>query len=299
MYYKEDLKISDEEYLRTYYVFKVGDIAFEGNKSKDYSHGRFVENTIGDGIVSHVFNVLRPIDPNHNIQYWKYAINNETVMGRILSKCTKKTTMMTNLVVNDFLNQCINCPCEHEQQKIADFLSLIEQKIQKQQQLVELLKKYKRRLLQVTFPKNVHDSESYFIANKSTIWKECKLEQILDVYSGRDYKHLSKGDIPVYGTGGYMLSVNEALSYDKDALGIGRKGTIDKPYILRSPFWTVDTLFYAIPKNNIDLNATYYVVVDTYTSDYRYNNLTVVERYQDGVFARDLIAEYVKNGGLS
>ena len=54
-----------------------------------------------------------------------------------------------------------------------------------------------------------------------------------------------------------MLSVNEALSYDKDALGIGRKGTIDKPYILRSPFWTVDTLFYAIPKNNIDLNFIY------------------------------------------
>ena len=52
-------------------------------------------------------------------------------------------------------------------------------------------------------------------------------------------------------------------------------------------------------KNNIDLNATYYVVVDTYTSDYRYNNLTVVERYQDGVFARDLIADYIKKGGLS
>ena len=36
----------------------------------------------------------------------------------------------------------------------------------------------------------------------------------------------SEGDIPVYGTGGYMLSVSEALSYDKDAIGIGRKGTI-------------------------------------------------------------------------
>src|SRR3712207_7723251 len=50
-----------------------------------------------------------------------------------------------------------------------------------------------------------------------------------------------------------MLSVNEALSYDKDAVGIGRKGTIDKPYILKAPFWTVDTLFYAIPKEYKDL----------------------------------------------
>ena len=58
----------------------------------------------------------------------------------------------------------------------------------------------------------------------------------------------------MYGTGGYMLSVNEALSYNEDAIGIGRKGTIDKPYILKAPFWTVDTLFYAVPCKNNDLN---------------------------------------------
>ena len=54
-----------------------------------------------------------------------------------------------------------------------------------------------------------------------------------------------------------MLSVNEALSYDKDAIGIGRKGTIDKPYILKAPFWTVDTLFYTIPKEKVDLNFAF------------------------------------------
>ena len=81
--------------------------------------------------------------------------------------------------------------------------------------------------------------------------------ELVDVCSGRDYKHLSEGAIPVYGTGGYMLSVSEALSYDKDAIGIGRKGTIDKPYILNAPFWTVDTLFYAIPKEKVDLNFAF------------------------------------------
>lgn len=72
-----------------------------------------------------------------------------------------------------------------------------------------------------------------------------------------DYKHLSVGEIPVYGTGGYMCSVDKALSYDEDAIGIGRKGTIDKPYILAAPFWTVDTLFYAIPKNKKSLDFTF------------------------------------------
>lgn len=50
-----------------------------------------------------------------------------------------------------------------------------------------------------------------------------------------------------------MTSVSEALSHNRDAIGIGRKGTIDKPYLLKAPFWTVDTLFYAIPKSDINL----------------------------------------------
>jgi type I restriction enzyme, S subunit len=88
-------------------------------------------------------------------------------------------------------------------------------------------------------------------------WEQRELSQLVDIRSGRDYKHLLEGDIPVYGTGGYMLSVNAALSYNEDAIGIGRKGTIDKPFILKAPFWTVDTLFYAIPKEKNDLNFIY------------------------------------------
>lgn len=91
----------------------------------------------------------------------------------------------------------------------------------------------------------------------SDAWVQRNLGEVVDVKSGRDYKHLSEGDIPVYGTGGYMLSVDEALSQNDDAIGIGRKGTIDNPYLLRAPFWTVDTLFYAIPRFGFDLNFTF------------------------------------------
>jgi type I restriction enzyme S subunit len=80
-------------------------------------------------------------------------------------------------------------------------------------------------------------------------WEEKKLNEIIDVRSGKDYKHLNKGNYPVYGTGGYMLSVDNYL-YEKDAIGIGRKGTINKPYLLKGPFWTVDTLFYCVPKSS-------------------------------------------------
>ena len=48
----------------------------------------------------------------------------------------------------------------------------------------------------------------------------------------------------------------------------------------------------------IDNNATYYVVVDTYTSTYAPNNLTEIARYKEEVYARDLLADYIRGGGL-
>ncbi len=49
-------------------------------------------------------------------------------------------------------------------------------------------------------------------------------------------------------------------------------------------------------KNSISDNAIYYIVVDTYTSDYRYNNLTVIDYYDEDIFARDLLADAIRNG---
>ena len=49
---------------------------------------------------------------------------------------------------------------------------------------------------------------------------------------------------------------------------------------------------------SIDSNATYYIIVDSYTSQYKWNNLTVVDTYDDYTYARDLLAEYIREGGL-
>ena len=51
-------------------------------------------------------------------------------------------------------------------------------------------------------------------------------------------------------------------------------------------------------KDNIDPYATYYIIVDTYSSQYAPNGLTVIESYGSGIFARDLLADYIEAGGL-
>lgn len=151
MYYLTNVNVSDLEYLKTYNIMKLGDIAFEGNKSKRFSHGRFVENTIGDGIVSHVFVVFHPISAEHDINYWKYAINNENIMRNVLIRCTKSSTMMTDLVVDDFLKETILVPSYAEQQKIGAYFRNLDQQISLQTQRLEKLKQIKAACLEKMF----------------------------------------------------------------------------------------------------------------------------------------------------
>lgn len=147
--------------------------------------------------------------------------------------------------------------CVEEQAKIGAYFENLDHLITLHQRKCEETKKLKKYMLQKMFPQNGKRVPEIRFAGFTDDWEQRKLENIVEVCSGRDYKHLEAGNIPVYGTGGYMLSVSEALSYDVDAIGIGRKGTIDKPYILKAPFWTVDTLFYCICKEGHNLNFVY------------------------------------------
>jgi len=153
----------------------------------------------------------------------------------------------------------IMTPDSKEQEIIASFFQKLDYLITLHQRQLTHLQARKKGLLQKMFPKDGELFPELRFPGFTDAWEKCELSEVVTVNSGRDYKHLNIGDIPVYGTGGYMLSVDEALSYDADGIGIGRKGTIDSPYILRAPYWTVDTLFYAIPKKYFDLDFTFTV----------------------------------------
>ena len=150
MQFKENVKVSTAEYLKTYYTFNLGDIAFEGHQSKEFRYGRFVENDIGNGIVSHIFAVFRPIR-EYDLYFWKYAINNETLMQRILSRSTKASTMMHDLVTKDFLNEMFLVPSFDEQRQIGVFLATLDHLITLHQHKCDELQNLKKYMLQNMF----------------------------------------------------------------------------------------------------------------------------------------------------
>ena len=182
MYYKSDAKVSNEEYLKTYNIFRYGEIAFEGNKSKDFTYGRFVENTIGDGIISHVFEVFRPIT-KYDIYFWKYYINYEPIMGKVLSRCTKKTTMMTNLVAKDFLKETVFVPSLAEQKRIGILLNTLDKSITLHQRKLDNLKLKKKALLQKLFPRNGERYPELRFPGFTDAWEQRKLGECMNSFA--------------------------------------------------------------------------------------------------------------------
>jgi len=142
---------------------------------------------------------------------------------------------------NEMLAIQLWLPSINEQTKIANFLTAIDAKISQFTKKHELLTLYKKGVMQKIFSQELRfkDDDGREFAE----WEHKPISETLTIGSGRDYKHLGPGLIPVYGTGGFMLSVDDFL-YDGVSVCIGRKGTIDKPVLLSGKFWTVDTLFY-------------------------------------------------------
>ena len=174
MQFKTDVRVSTDEYLKTYYTFNTGDIAFEGHQSKEFLYGRFVENDIGNGIVSHIFTVFRPIT-DYDLHFWKYAINNENLMQAILSRSTKASTMMHDLVTEDFLKETFFLPAVGEQKVIGKFLDTLDNLITLHQYKHEKLQTFKASMLEKMFPKTGADVPEVRFKGFTDAWEQRKL----------------------------------------------------------------------------------------------------------------------------
>jgi len=92
-------------------------------------------------------------------------------------------------------------------------------------------------------------------------WKVKRLGEILKIKYGKDQKDVEKKDgmYPILATGGVIGRTDRYL-YDKPSVLIGRKGTIDRPMYIETPFWTVDTLFYSIIRDNNSVRFVHYLI---------------------------------------
>ena len=182
--------------------------------------------TYNGGCSSDVF-VLKAND-NIEYDYLHYVIANDKFINFVMSGA--KGVKMPRGDKKQMKTYCLSLPQIQEQKKIATLLRLIDERIATQSKIIDKLKSLIKGI-----------SKQLLMNNQN--WRTVRIGELLRIGNGKDYKHLGIGKIPVYGTGGQMLLVNDYL-YDGESVCIGRKGTIDTPMFLKGKFWTVDTLFF-------------------------------------------------------
>lgn len=244
--------------LTNYLLIHNGEFAYNKSYSEGYPVGAVKRLDGYDmGVLSSLYVVFRllserVVDSNFVLSFfetskWHRYVEMQSAEGA-------RNHGLLNISADTFMRVPVSlAPSLEEQRAVGELFSDLDALIEQHRDKHANLQQTKTALMQRMFPQDGADEPELRLSGFSGAWGSRTLSELTAINNGLDYKHLSEGDIPVYGTGGYMLSVDRALSYKTDAIGIGRKGTIDKPYLLRAPFWTVDTLFYVTARDGANL----------------------------------------------
>lgn len=260
-------KITENDYLR---------LVKEGCKpavndvllTKDGTIGRacIVTEDMPDFVILSSLGLITPNKEisSHFLYYYLVSGINVDQMNSVIHGSALKR--MTINKINDLI---FTFPDFYEQEKIANFLdhetAQIDTLIAKQEKLIELLKEKRQAVISHAVTKGLNpdvtmkDSGVEWLGQVPEHWLIGRLKNVLSIKNGRDYKsvEVEEGGYPVYGSGGIFKKSSDYL-YDGVSILFGRKGTIDKPLLVKGRFWTVDTMFYSELAKNICSEYVYF-----------------------------------------
>lgn len=138
---------------------------------------------------------------------------------------------------------------EDLQMHIAAILSAYDDLIENNQKQIKLLEEaaqrlYKEWFIDLRFPG--HENVK-IVDGVPEGWENASVTDLLEIRYGKDHKGLADGCIPVYGSGGIMRKVDKIL-YSGESVLIPRKGSLNNILLVSGDFWTIDTMFYSVPK---------------------------------------------------
>ena len=160
-----------------YYLLKNGEFAYNKSYSNGFPYGSIKRlNKYDKGALSTLYicfslqNICSDfLEKYFETDKWYKEIYMIAVEGA-------RNHGLLNISVEDFFNTMHKFPNIEEQEKIASFLTLIDKKIEKQKELVELLKKYKRGLLSAIFSQKLRFKDDN--GNNYPAWEEKSLGEV-------------------------------------------------------------------------------------------------------------------------
>lgn len=235
----------------------------------------------------------------YDIEYIYYNLKiNLQYLKRIAQG--SQTKFLTMQILDGF--QVEDIPI-HEQKKTTEILAYVDNRIENNNKInaeLESMVKtiYDYWFLQYEFPneegKPYKSSGGEMVWNEELRreiprgWRKSSFSELVEIGNGKDHKELHDGNIPVYGSGGVMRTVDTFI-YKGESVLIPRKGTLNNIIYVNGAFWTVDTMFYTKMKKAHSAIFTYYSVklydfeklntgtgVPSMTSSIIYNLKTVI-----------------------
>lgn len=196
-----------------------------------------------------VYKISNFIDALNGYYFYLYFSNK--FLARIMSMTAKSSVDSVRMEM--IADMQIPLPTKPEQTAIATVLSDTDVLIENLEKLIEKKNNIKQGTMQ-----------GLLIGKKrlpgfSGGWEKRALGKCLKIKHGKSQHDVidKNGIYPILGSSGIVGRTNQYL-YDKPSVLIGRKGTIDFPQYMDTPFWTIDTLFYSEIFDDMDAKFLFY-----------------------------------------
>lgn len=214
----------------------VGNAAYYSD-SIPYEHVR-----INSGMV-----IIRPKEAIVCTEFLYQILKSDYYRPFFRKHCTGSA--QPQLPIKNFSTIELDLPDLPVQCRIAGILSTYDDLIENNQKQIKLLEEaaqrlYKEWFIDLRFPgrENVK-----IVDGVPEGWENASVTDLLEIRYGKDHKGLADGCIPVYGSGGIMRKVDKIL-YSGESVLIPRKGSLNNILLVSGDFWTIDTMFYSVPK---------------------------------------------------
>jgi type I restriction enzyme S subunit len=185
-------------------------------------------------------------------EYASLFLNTEASVARFRALATG-TTSVAAIYTRDLLGLPFVVPPPSEQCAIAEAMNDVDALLAGLDRLIAKKRDIKQAAMQQLLTGQTR------LPGFQGEWEVQRLGDMLTICHGRNQREVEDpgGRYPILATGGQIGNASRAL-YDKPSVLIGRKGTINQPRYMDTPFWTVDTLFYSAIKGDHNAKFLYY-----------------------------------------
>ena len=166
--------------LKKYILLKKGELAYNHGASKAKQFGCCYELQEEEARIPYVYHCFKVCDTEYT-PYVALELNNPKMdkqLKRLVSSSVRMDGLL-NISYEEYMSVQVYLPAYSEQKRIADFIEKLDERIAKQEQLIEALKKYKRGVIQRAFSERKANDKTNFPKWKISSFGEFFTEQTI------------------------------------------------------------------------------------------------------------------------